>query len=75
MTILFSKLEILSSKNQMGLDLGYKVDVAAIPIKILSKFPDLAPFDFFLFSKLKGHLKGVRFNSTDEAKHAAKNMA
>ena len=23
----------------MGLDLGYKVDVAAIPIKILSKFP------------------------------------
>ena len=26
-------------KNQMGLDLGYKVDVAAIPIKNLSKFP------------------------------------
>ena len=25
-------------KNQMGLDLGYKVDVAAIPIEILSKF-------------------------------------
>ena len=23
----------------MGLDLGYKVDVAAIPIKFLSKFP------------------------------------
>ena len=23
----------------MGLDLGYKVDVAPIPIKILSKFP------------------------------------
>ena len=23
----------------MGLDLGYTVDVAAIPIKILSKFP------------------------------------
>ena len=23
----------------MGLDLGYKVDVAAIPIEILSKFP------------------------------------
>ena len=23
----------------MGLNLGYKVDVAAIPIKILSKFP------------------------------------
>ena len=79
MTILFSKLEILSSilssKNQMGLDLGYKVNVAAIPIKILSKFPDLDPSDFFLFSKLKGHLKGVRFNSTDEAKYAAKTMA
>ena len=71
-----SKLEILSSKfsskKQMGLDLGYKVDVAAIPIKILSKFLDLAPSNFFLFSNLKGHLKGVRFNSTDEAKHAAK---
>ena len=59
----------------MGLDLGYKVDVAAIPIKIVSKFPDLAPSDFFLFPKLKGHLKRVRLNSTDEAKHAAKNMA
>ena len=23
----------------MGLDLGYKVDAAAIPIKILTKFP------------------------------------
>ena len=23
----------------MGLDLGYKVDVAAIPIEMLSKFP------------------------------------
>ena len=34
--------------------------------------PDLAPSDFFLFTKLKEHLKGVRFNSTDEAKHAAK---
>ena len=34
--------------------------------------PDLAPSDFFLFPKLKVHLKGVRFNSTDEAKHAAK---
>ena len=32
---------------------------------------DLAPSDFFLFPKLK-HVKGVRFNSTDEAKHAAK---
>ena len=55
MTILFSKLEILSSilssKNQMGLDLGYKLDVAAIPIKILSKFPDLAPSDLFLIFK------------------------
>ena len=35
----------------MGLDLGYKVDVAAIPIKILSKFPDLALFDFFIIFK------------------------
>ena len=34
--------------------------------------PDLAPSDFFLFPKLKEHLKGVCFNSTDEAKHAAK---
>ena len=42
----------------MGLDLGYKVDVAAIPI--------------FIFPKLKQHPKGVRFNSTDEAIHAAK---
>ena len=33
--------------------------------------PDLAPSDFFLFPKLK-HVKGVCFNSTDEAKHAAK---
>ena len=56
----------------MGLDLGYKVNVAAIPIKILSKFLNLAPSDFFLFSKLKEHLKGVRSNSTGETKHAAK---
>ena len=34
--------------------------------------PDLAPSAFFLFPKLKEHLKGVRFKSTDEAKHAAK---
>lgn len=34
--------------------------------------PDLAPSDFFLFPKLKEHLKGVRFNTTDEAKHAAR---
>ena len=56
----------------MGLDLGYKVDVAAILIEILSYSPDLVPFDFFLFPKLKEHLKEDRFNSTDEAKHAAK---
>ena len=61
-----------TGKNQIGLDLGYKVDVAAIPIKILLKFPDLTPSDFFLLPKLKEHLKGVHFNSTDEAKHAAK---
>ena len=34
--------------------------------------PDLAPSDFFLFPKLKEHLKGVRFNITDEAKHKAR---
>ena len=56
----------------MGLDLGYKVNVAAIPIEILPYSPDLAPSDIFLFPKLKEHLKGVRFNSTDETKHAAK---
>ena len=56
----------------MELDLGYKVNVAAIPIEIFSKFP-LSPFsNFFLIPKLKEHLKEVRFNSTDEAKHAAK---
>ena len=30
--------------------------------------PDLAPSDFFLFPNLKGHLKGTRFQSLDEAK-------
>ena len=30
--------------------------------------PDLAPSDFFLFPKLKEHLKGTRFISLDEAK-------
>ena len=33
--------------------------------------PDLAPSDFFLFPKLKEHLKGVRFSGTNEAKQAA----
>ena len=33
---------------------------------------DLAPSDFFLFPKLKEHLKGVYFNDTNEAKQAAK---
>ncbi len=32
--------------------------------------PDLAPSDFFLFPKLKEHLRGVRFESLDAAKHA-----
>ena len=32
--------------------------------------PDLAPSDFFLFPKLKEHLRGVRFESLDDAKHA-----
>lgn len=30
--------------------------------------PDLAPSDFFLFPKLKEHLKGIRFQSINEAK-------
>ena len=34
--------------------------------------PDLTPSDFFLFPKLKKHLKGVHFNDTNEAKQAAK---
>ena len=34
--------------------------------------PDLAPSEFFLFSKLKEHMKGVCFKSSDKAKHAAK---
>ena len=34
--------------------------------------PDLAPSDFFLFPKLKEHLKGFCFNDTNEAKQAAK---
>ena len=34
--------------------------------------PDLAPSDFFLFSKVKEHLKGIYFNETNEAKQAAK---
>ena len=34
--------------------------------------PDLAPSDFFLFSKLKEHLKGISFKDTNETKQAAK---
>ena len=34
--------------------------------------PDLAPSDFFLFPKLKEQLKGIHFNSPNEAKHEAK---
>ena len=34
--------------------------------------PDLAPSDFFLFLKLKEHLKGVYLNNTNEAKQVAK---
>ena len=30
--------------------------------------PDLAPCDFFLFPKLKEHLKGTKFNSDEEVK-------
>ena len=50
----------------MGLDLGYKIDVAAIPSKILSKFP-LLPLQNAL-----EHCHCHCFDSTDEAKHAAK---
>ncbi|KFD56292.1 hypothetical protein M513_02747 [Trichuris suis] len=32
--------------------------------------PDVAPSDFFLFSKLKEHLKGTLFESMDDAKRA-----
>ena len=34
--------------------------------------PDLAPSDFFLFPRLKEPLEKVRFNTTDEAKYAAR---
>ena len=34
--------------------------------------PDLASSDFFLFPKLKEHLKGVYFNDINKAKQAAK---
>ena len=53
----------------MGLGLGYKVDVAAIPIEILSKFP-LSPLQNVLEYCHDG--EGIRFNSTDEAKHQQK---
>ena len=32
--------------------------------------PDLAPSDYHLFTKLKKHLKGNRFESTDDVKRA-----
>ncbi|KFD65386.1 hypothetical protein M514_22426 [Trichuris suis] len=32
--------------------------------------PDVAPSDFFLFPKLKEHLKGTLFESMDDAKRA-----
>ena len=53
----------------MGLDLGYKVDVTAIAIKILSKFL-LSPLQNALEHCHDG--EEVRFNCTDKAKHAAK---
>ena len=56
----------------MGLDLGYKVDVAAIPIKILSKFP-LSPLQDALEHCHNGReILGEAFNSTDEARHGFK---
>ena len=50
----------------MGLDLGYKVNVAAIFIEILSKFP-WSPLQNALEQCHDG--EGVRFSSIDEAKH------
>jgi len=34
--------------------------------------PDLAPCDFFLFPKLKEHLKGTKFNSNEKVKAEVK---
>ena len=56
----------------MRLDLGYKVDVAEVLIKILSKFP-LSPLQSALEHCHDGRgFLGETFNSTDEAKQAAK---
>ena len=35
--------------------------------------PDLAPFDFFLFPRMKDSLKGIRFQSTEELNKASEN--
>jgi histone-lysine N-methyltransferase SETMAR len=32
--------------------------------------PDLAPFDYWLFSRVKKHLRGKRFESEDDINHA-----
>ena len=52
----------------MGLDLGYKVDVAANHRNSLK----ISFIKELKVRQLKEHLKGVCINSTDEAKHAAK---
>jgi histone-lysine N-methyltransferase SETMAR len=41
-----------------------KQEMAVIPHLLYS--PDLTPFDFFLFPKMKLKLKGRRFDTTEE---------
>ena len=36
--------------------------------------PDLAPSDFYLFTHLKKHLRGERFNNKDDLKAAVTNF-
>ena len=33
--------------------------------------PDLAPYDLFLFPRMKDSLRGIRFHSTEELKEAS----
>ena len=70
---------IVSLKNKkkqknICFDMGYKREFRWKSLPHPPYSPDLAPSDFFLFPKLKEYLKGVSFNSTDEAKHAAKTL-
>ena len=43
---------------------------AEIAVAIISYIPDLAPSDFFLFPKMKGHLAGKRFANDEHLKDA-----